>query len=484
MRAVGLLIAALLAAPAAAEEPLDRLRDAWKSGDEVELAGALDAARGLNDRAAVSLIARALDHKSPAVRSVAIDALGFNPHPDALRALHSRYWNDKAIREDEVAFSQLLRSIGRHGDASSVKVLSDSPFDHLTIASGRARILGLANIRTREALEALIEGSRKAGGISGRRGGVESEWTGKFRSHFRAALFILTGQDLGHGKQTWSDWWNENKGSFRVAADRPAAPADVVGLWEEFWGTPYDPASKPAPARPSGSPYERVEKPTPEQVREGVAALVEAFSKGDETARREAIESYGGIESADIVRAVSQGLQDRSKAVRLTAIDALGWCRHPDALKQLHRFYRRETGITKAEDLHERTLRAIGRHGSVSSLDVLTGDIFKNLTLASGRARILGLGNIRSTRAIDELIQATRLAGGERTRRGSTADQPYMPYFRLALAVLTGADEGLSKEAWEGWWREHKRSFRMSPKRPEIAPDLQRQWEAYWGEPY
>ena len=59
-----------------------------------------------------------------------------------------------------------------------------------------------------------------------------------------------------------------------------------------------------------------------------------------------------------------------------------------------------------------------------------------------------------------------------------------MPSARLALAVLTGVDKGTSKDAWQAWWKENKRSFRVAEQRPPLSKKLKAQWEAYWGEEY
>ena len=107
---------------------------------------------------------------------------------------------------------------------------------------------------------------------------------------------------------------------------------------------------------------------------------------------------------------------------------------------------------------------------------VLTSDPFKHLTLASGKARILGIARIRSRDSVEALIKAMRLGGNERNRgrksRVSEPRQRFMPYARLALAVLTGVDKGTSKDAWQKWWKDNKRSFRISKQRPPLSGEL------------
>ena len=101
-----------------------------------------------------------------------------------------------------------------------------------------------------------------------------------------------------------------------------------------------------------------------------------------------AISTYGGLADDDVVALVARGLTDPDDEVRLTAIDTLGWLPRPDALKRLHRLYRRDTKLREDEVLFSRLLQAIGRHGDRSSLEVLKDHPFDHLTLASGKARI------------------------------------------------------------------------------------------------
>ena len=66
----------------------------------------------------------------------------------------------------------------------------------------------------------------------------------------------------------------------------------------------------------------------------------------------------------------------------------LGHTDHPDALKALHSLYWRDKNLGKrSEYLFALLLTEIGRHGDRSSIKVLGDHPFRNLTLASGRAR-------------------------------------------------------------------------------------------------
>ena len=191
----------------------------------------------MSDPAVTRVVAKALRDKEMRVQQEAIDALGWSKDPSALKQLHRLYRRDKKLRNNEALFTSLLRAIGRHRDKSSLDVLRDSPFKGLTIATGQARIFGIANIRTKESVETLIKGMSLGGGDP--RGGRGGGATERFMVDMRVALFVLTGEDHGTDKDAWFSWWRDNKKKFRISPDRPKLPAADQATWEQFWNEPY-----------------------------------------------------------------------------------------------------------------------------------------------------------------------------------------------------------------------------------------------------
>jgi len=485
-RAGALACAALFAASAAGvaqePQPLDRrIAELAKDGDASDLVAALREAADAADAGVVRAVAAVARRGEFAVRCAAIEALGRNGHAGALQELHELYRRDTKLRDDERLFALLLTEIGRHGDPSSAKVLADHPFDHLTIASGRARIMGLARIRTDEALAELMKAAQKVGAPRRAHGGgaVEGQWDGKFRDYGRAALVILTGNDRGFSKENWLQWWRKEGRGFRVPEARPEVPDDVAALWESFWGEPFAP-DRPA-RRSIVSPYESVTDPSQETVREAVTALDEAFAKGAAAeVRVEAIESWGGVVAEDVIRRVAKGLTDRDERVKLAAIEALGWMKSPEALKQLHREFRRNSKLHDQETLFVALLQGIGRHGDPSSVEVLATKPFDGLTYATGQARLLGLANIRDRRALEQLFDFLKLGGSTNTGNRKPPERRFAEDFRLALAALSGEDLGTSRDDWQAWWRENKSGFKVAPERPGLPAQLELRWQSYW----
>jgi hypothetical protein len=239
----------------------------------------------------------------------------------------------------------------------------------------------------------------------------------------------------------------------------------------------------------SGSPYPKVDNPTPGVVKAAVQALDEAFKGKDTAAQISAIRSQGGVDADEVVHAIAKGLRSKDEGVKVETIAALGWHPSKEALKQLHRLYRRERKLlAEDEAVFAALFKAVGRHGDKSSLTVLGDHPFTGLTPKVAEARILGIANIREKQSVEALMKGMRLtteeSGGRRAGSVETRSRG-MRYFRPALCVLTGEDMGEMDEDWQRWWRENKNKFRMAKERPAAVPaDVRGYWEAYWGVSY
>jgi HEAT repeat protein len=484
-------LAAAMAFPAYAQSDhsqlADRLKTAFRETDEQARYEAVEAAAGVQDPDVIAGVARGLRDRSLAVRRSAVRALGQTQHPDALKALHSLYKSDQGLRKDEALFALLTKEIGRHGDLSSLPVLRDKPFKGLTKEVGRARLMAASRIRSMDVVEAIFEGARKGGGTARGRGGKrfrDSGYAGIFWEDFRVAIAVLTGHDPGRDKDEALKWWQDNKKSVTVPEKRPEIPEPLTVRWEEYWQEPYYAGRDKPKAEPLGAPHRRTENPDDRTVELAVDGLKEGLKSKDPEERAAAIETFGYVQSDKVSRAVAKALRDREDRVRLEAIEALGWATDKDALRQLHRLYQRDKKLRSDETVFTALLKAIGRHGDDSSVKVLIDSPFKGLTIATGQARIYGLGNIRSNDSVEELIKAMRLGGGETRGGRSPANTRFMIDMRVALYVLTGLDHGTSKEVWQGWWRDNKKKFKVSPERPNVPDSIKSDWQTFWNEAY
>jgi HEAT repeat protein len=424
------------------------------------------------------------------VKKAAIETLGGMKSPDALEELHKLYWGDRSLSKDPIVFALVLKAIGRHGDKSSIKVLMDSPFNNLTLDSGRARLLGMARIRDDDAVEELVKLSRAGGGRQ-RSSGLRSSWRGVFTEDFRTAIVVLTGEEYGRDKADLETWWRawRAKKAPRVPAERPQIDPKYSERFEKYWGENYYADAKKAPPPASlQPPIEIVDNPTPEQVKTALARFDDAFKAKDADLLASTIEEFGGIADDKVVHELARALRFRDKQVRTHAVIALGWVPDDDALRQLHRMYRREKDLGKTDEaLFAQLLKSIGRHGDRRSISVLSDKPLKYHTLESSRARIYGLGNIRRKEAVEELIKGMQLIGsaGVRGARSFKTESPRaMEEFNVALSVLTGFTVGTSQQLWLDWWRENKSKLKVSPTRPPVPDDIKRAWERYWNAPY
>lgn len=214
--------------------------------------------------------------------------------------------------------------------------------------------------------------------------------------------------------------------------------------------------------------------PSPEAVRATVAKLDAAFKAKKSAECIAAIREAVPVVDAAVIECVAKGLDVRDAALCAEALDALGAMRHPDALAALTEAWRRNKQLREHDELGGRTLKAIARHQSPKTIELLADDPFETMNHAAIQARILGLANIREKESVEQLIGMMRRVGHNRI-------DGYMGDFRLALFVLTGHDEGRTAQLWFNWWNDHKKDFAVAKELPELPRMERARWNAYWG---
>lgn len=215
--------------------------------------------------------------------------------------------------------------------------------------------------------------------------------------------------------------------------------------------------------------------PDAARIKAVVAELDKAFKDGGSPERVKAIQSGAQVVDAEVISAIAKALRDKDAEVEKAAIEALRFMDHPDSKKSLIEAAKHEPRIKKDLDLYASILRAIGQHGDAGSIEVLTEDIWTTIDADVTRARILGLGRIRTKAAVEKLFDLMRAAGPHKI-------QPHMDQFRVSLMVLTGVDQGTTPENWLKWWNDTKGKFEVAPKAAALPKELQYAWDVYWGE--
>jgi hypothetical protein len=230
-----------------------------------------------------------------------------------------------------------------------------------------------------------------------------------------------------------------------------------------------EPASDDSPASIAQKPA----PPDPQRVKAAVAELEKAFKEGQSAERIRAIEDGERTIDAQVIRWIAHGLADRDVEVQRAAIEALRFMDHPDALKDLETAALHDESLRKDPEIYAALLKAIGQHASPSSLPIFKESLWTVQDRAVIRARVLGIGQIRTEAAVEALIGLMRSGG-------KGVIQPFMEDFRLALAELTGVDQGRSQDLWYTWWNENHAKLKVDAKPPVLAKPLQRTWDSYW----
>lgn len=219
--------------------------------------------------------------------------------------------------------------------------------------------------------------------------------------------------------------------------------------------------------------------PTPEQIQATCSALQKAFGPRAGGAERLAKAMKQALECVhpDVIAVIeSVGLRSEVAEARIASVEMLGRMDHEDALKALHALLEHdEKEIQGNPSWHAEVLRAIARHGKEQSIPLLVANPFQSPDRGVLTARFLGLGHIRSTTSVAELIRLMRSGP-----RPLVAE--HMEEFRLALLVLTGEDKGIDPELWISWYGEHEKGLEVAAEPGTLPPELERRWVTYWGE--
>ena len=242
-------------------------------------------------------------------------------------------------------------------------------------------------------------------------------------------------------------------------------------------------AAPPVPAQPlpAGAlrpaaiqdPEER-ELPPPAVVEEALIDLKKAAKLKDPLERAAALTRNTGVVHPDVIDRIAKAIGDRSDEVVGAAFDALRRMDHPDALKVLHKTFKRSKTFRKKPELYASLAKAIGQHQSASSVSLLASNAFGYENKEVIEARILALGNIRTVDTVESLMGMLR-GGARRNIAG------YMDEFRMSLMLLTGTDRGMDPSAWIEWWNKSRKKFELRAEAFKLPKAMQYRWDRYWG---
>ena len=222
------------------------------------------------------------------------------------------------------------------------------------------------------------------------------------------------------------------------------------------------------------SAQEEREAPDPARVEETVEALEDALRSKDPDEKKRTLASAREVPDPRVAKAVGRALKEKDTEVRSAAVQALRWMPHESALDLLERTFETDREVKKDEAYAAELLKAIGQHGSPSSIDLLAKNPFDTPSYPAVQARLLGLGMIRTRESVEALLSLMKSSSQKNVDR-------YMGDLRLSLMVLTGTDQGPTSARWIRWWNDAKKDFEVAPELPELPRTTMRRWAGYWG---
>ncbi len=225
--------------------------------------------------------------------------------------------------------------------------------------------------------------------------------------------------------------------------------------------------SRPAPTT------ETPPVPDPNRVSETLKELEEAFRTRDAKTKSASLERASAVADPKVVDALARALDDPERSVVLAAIQSLRWQRHASALDCLHRAYATNKTLRKDEELSASLLKAIGQHADPKSISLLSDGLFETPNYHAIRARILGLGRIRTLESVGALLDLMKSTNQKNIDR--TMDE-----FRLSLAVLTGTDQGPTSAQWLRWWNDNRKTLVLPAELPALPRPMLDRWQSYW----
>ncbi len=231
----------------------------------------------------------------------------------------------------------------------------------------------------------------------------------------------------------------------------------------------------PAPSLAPGLAPAALEETSPE-VQQAVEGLEASVKAKEVEARLGALREFGRVQDEKVCEAIGHYLKDRETKVVVAALEALRHNTREGAVDVLESYYKKNKKAVHDETaIQAPFMKALGWHAAESSIDILTDKPFsKGTSNESVRARILGLGKIRTAEALDGLVSMTHKVSRQQLDN-------YVGDVRISLYLLTGTDQGNSPDLWRKWWNETKKDFEVPSETPKLSASQQFVWNEFWG---
>lgn len=215
--------------PQAVQAAIQKIDNAFQTGQPADRIAAIQAAASLADPNVARAIGHGLYADDRGVKLAAVEALRFLGVPRALEELQD-YWRraNQQLRNEPDLAASVLQAIGQYGDPSSIAIFTRNPFETPAYPAIKARVMGLANIRTNQALAGIIGLMRM----------VSVNTDQSYMSDLRLALYRLSGQDLGDDPNQWFSWYENNQNQIQISKTPPELPKHDQNRWDAYWAKP------------------------------------------------------------------------------------------------------------------------------------------------------------------------------------------------------------------------------------------------------
>ena len=215
---------------------------------------------------------------------------------------------------------------------------------------------------------------------------------------------------------------------------------------------------------------------------EALEKLKIAEKAGIETVLLESIEEFADIKDKKVIAEIATHLKHKSENIRYAALKALRFNEDPESLSRLLKFSK-DKRLKTDTNYHVEYIYALGQKADKKAAKIIKDDLVMSSAVDQKilAAKVLALGRIREIDSIETLMGFT-VSGGRRggaRKRGGTV--PMRQEVQTSLAVLTGVELGNNAQAWNDWWNDNKRGFKISSKEGTISnARLDRRWKALW----
>lgn len=213
---------------------------------------------------------------------------------------------------------------------------------------------------------------------------------------------------------------------------------------------------------------------------EAARELKAAFKAKKDDITLATLDAIGQIPSKLVTKELGAGLKHQSQEVLLGTLEALRYNTDPSAIDVLVKQRKNKTILNDVKAA-EAYAYALGQKADKKCLKPLTDDLVATSKVSSEvlKAKITALGRIRDVDAVEAILDysKTGVVGGR--QRGGIKN--IMKEAQRSLIVLTGTDQGTSQQAWQDWWSDNRKSFKMSEKEWSMEnARTQRQWDNLW----